>query len=49
MVLRRLLGWNMIDMTYMTLNETKAGLLRWDGKPFVNRPSFDDVPEQASH
>ena len=49
MVLRRLLGWSMIDMTYMKLNETKAGS-QWqsEGNRFVDRPSFDDLPEQAS-
>lgn len=47
MVLRRLLGWSMIDMTYLYLNETKAGAKRWDGKTFVDPPSFDDLPEKA--
>ena len=47
MVLRLILGWSMIDMTYMALNQTKAGLRRWDGKPFVDTPSFDDLPEKA--
>lgn len=49
MALRRLLGWSMIDMTYMKLIQTKAGSKRWDGKPFVDRPSFEELPEQARH
>lgn len=47
MVLRRLLGWSMIDMTYMMLNETTMGSSGWDDKPVVGRPSFDDLSEQA--
>ncbi|CAM9135005.1 unnamed protein product [Laminaria digitata] len=47
MVLRRLLGWSMVDMTYMTLNRMKAGERRWDGKPFVDPPSFHDLPEKV--
>eukprot|EP00904_Undaria_pinnatifida_P012659 jgi/Undpi1/8523/HiC_scaffold_25.g10990.m1 len=49
MVLRRLLGWSMIDMTYLYLNETKAGAKRWDGKTFVDPPSFDDLPEKIQN
>eukprot|EP00904_Undaria_pinnatifida_P012460 jgi/Undpi1/8344/HiC_scaffold_25.g10812.m2 len=49
MILRRILGWSMIDMTYITLNETKAGSRRWDGKPFVDTPSFDDLPEKVQN
>lgn len=37
----------MIDLTYCDLNETKAGDRRWDGKPFVDRPHFDILPEKA--
>jgi len=47
MILRRILGWSMMDMTYMKLNQTKAGLRRWDGKPLADPPSFDDLPEKA--
>lgn len=47
MVLRRILGWSMIDMTYMKLNQTKAGVRRYDGKPLLDPPAFDDLPEKA--
>lgn len=49
MALRRVLGWSMIDMTYMSMKVSKVGSKRWDGKPLVDRPSFDDLPEKASH
>lgn len=44
MVLRRLLGWQMIDMTYCSMYETKKGATRYDGKPLVNVPHFEDLP-----
>ncbi|CAN0081990.1 unnamed protein product, partial [Ectocarpus sp. 6 AP-2014] len=33
MILRSLLGWHMIDVTYASLNATRAGARRYDGKP----------------
>ncbi|CAN0308363.1 unnamed protein product, partial [Ectocarpus sp. 4 AP-2014] len=33
MILRRLFGWHMIDVTYASLNATRAGARRYDGKP----------------
>ena len=47
LVLRRLLGWDMIDMTYAKMKISTAGYTRWDGKLLVEKPSFDDLPEQA--
>ena len=47
LVLRHMLHWHLIDLTYCDLNETKAGTKRWDGKPFVDRPAFDSLPEEA--
>lgn len=47
LVLRHLLHWQLIDLTYMTLNETKGGSRRWDGKPFVDIPHFDDLPKEV--
>ncbi|CAN0281962.1 unnamed protein product [Ascophyllum nodosum] len=47
LVLRHLMGWHLIDVTYMTLNETKEGQRRWDGKPFVDRPDFDDLSKEV--
>eukprot|EP00903_Cladosiphon_okamuranus_P011852 g11134.t2 len=47
LVMRRMLHWHMIDLTYCDLNETKAGDRRWDGKPFVDRPHFDSLPEKV--
>ncbi|CAM9865086.1 unnamed protein product, partial [Laminaria digitata] len=43
MVLRRLLGWEMIDMTYSRMMETKSGSRRWDGKGLKDVPHFDDL------
>ena len=47
MVLRRILGWDMIDMTYTSMKVSEAGSYRWDGRPLVDRPPFDDLSEQA--
>eukprot|EP00904_Undaria_pinnatifida_P006312 jgi/Undpi1/2810/HiC_scaffold_14.g06187.m1 len=46
MVLRRLMGWEMIDMTYARMMETKAGSRRWDGKDLKNVPHFDDLSQE---
>lgn len=47
MVLRRLLGWEMMDMTYVSMYKTVNGAHRFDGKPLVSSPRFDDLPEQV--
>lgn len=47
LVLRHMLHWHLIDLTYRDLNETKAGTRRFDGKPFVDRPDFGSLPEKA--
>ncbi|CAM9764758.1 unnamed protein product, partial [Hapterophycus canaliculatus] len=44
MVLRRLMGWEMIDMTYERMMETKAGGKRWDGKVLKNVPHWEELP-----
>ena len=48
MVLRRLLGWSMIDMTYSSMYKTAKGAKRFDGKQLVDVPHFDDLPQQVS-
>lgn len=48
MVLRRLMGWEMIDMTYERMMETKAGGKRWDGKELKDVPHWQDLPEWVS-
>eukprot|EP00903_Cladosiphon_okamuranus_P017350 g15984.t1 len=47
MVLRRLLGWDMVDMTYLTKNETVDGARRYGGVTLVTPPQFDDLPEDV--
>ncbi|CAM9149828.1 unnamed protein product [Ectocarpus sp. 4 AP-2014] len=47
MVLRRLLRWEMVDMTYVSVFKTTAGARRYDGKPLVNSPRFEDLPVQV--
>ena len=47
MVLRRLLGWSMIDMTYSSMYKTKKGSTRFDGKQLVDVPHFDDLPQKV--
>ena len=50
MMLRRDLGWQMVDMTYSVLLETKAGERRgWDGRELKNRPRFSELPKQVQH
>eukprot|EP00903_Cladosiphon_okamuranus_P005816 g5759.t2 len=45
MIMRRLLGWEMIDMTYSKMMQTKAGSRRWDGKELKDVPHWDDLPD----
>lgn len=47
LVLRHVLHWHLIDVTYIILNETRKGAKRWDGAPFVNTPDFDDLPKEV--
>ena len=47
MVLRRLMGWHMIDMTYMTLRITKIPTRRLVGSKFEERPHFDELPTEV--
>lgn len=48
MVLRRLLDWQMIDMTYSVMYKTEDGSKRYDGKRLVNKPRFEDLPQNVS-
>ena len=48
MVLRRLMGWEMIDLTYSVMMETKKGVLRWDNQTLVDVPKFDSLPQWVS-
>ena len=48
MVLRRLMRWEMIDLTYSKMMETKKGVVRWDNIPLVDVPSFDSLPQWVS-
>ncbi|CAN0425901.1 unnamed protein product [Pylaiella littoralis] len=43
MMLRRLMGWDMIDVTYSVMMETKKGAKRWDDKVLVDVPAFDSL------
>eukprot|EP00752_Nemacystus_decipiens_P012934 g11447.t2 len=45
MVLRRLMGWEMIDLTYSVMMETKKGVFRWDNQALVDVPKFDSLPQ----
>lgn len=47
MILRSLLGWHMIDVTYASLNATRAGARRYDGKPLIDRPDFCHLSEEV--
>lgn len=47
LLLRHMLGWSLIDLTYVRVNGTKKGNKRWDGKPFVDEPHYDDLPEKV--
>ncbi|CAM9891608.1 unnamed protein product [Ascophyllum nodosum] len=47
MVLRKLMGWHMIDMTYMTLRITKIPTRRLVGSKFEERPHFDELPTEV--
>lgn len=45
MLLRRLMGWDMIDMTYSRMMETTGGTRRWDGKELKSVPHFDELSQ----
>ncbi|CAM9324747.1 unnamed protein product [Pylaiella littoralis] len=47
MVMRRLFGWSMIDMTYVTVLKTISGRKRYDGKKLVESPRFEDLPQHV--
>lgn len=47
MVMRRLLGWEMVDMTYVSMYKTVDGAHRFDGKLLVSAPHFEDLPEHV--
>lgn len=47
MVLRRMLRWDLIDVTYVSLYKTKAGSRRYDGKTLADVPHFDDLRPQV--
>ncbi|CAM9489564.1 unnamed protein product [Scytosiphon promiscuus] len=47
MVLRRLLGWSMVDMTYVSVLKTADGAKRYDGKSLVKAPRFEDLPGEV--
>lgn len=48
MVLRRMLKWDLIDMTYVPILKTMEGEHRWDGKPLVNVPHFSELKPQVN-
>ncbi len=47
MVLRRLLKWDMVDMTYLSMYKTVKGSKRYDGKELIDAPLFNDLPEHV--
>ncbi len=49
MVLRRLMRWEMIDVTYTKMMETKKGAIRWDNEPLVDVPTFESLPQWVSY
>lgn len=49
MVLRRLMGWSMVDMTYVSVLKTSDGAARYDGKKLVKAPKFEDLPKEVKH
>lgn len=46
-VLRDLMGWDMIDVTYSSMLKTQSGSQRWDGKELQNTPRFEDLPDSV--
>lgn len=48
MVLRRLMRWDLIDVTYVSLYKTTAGSRRYDGKVLADVPHFDDLRPQVN-
>ncbi|CAM9450759.1 unnamed protein product [Discosporangium mesarthrocarpum] len=46
-LLKRMLGWELIDMTYSVVMETDEGVKRYDGKTLKRVPKFDDLPKKV--
>lgn len=49
MLLRRLLSWDLIDVTYTTMLKTEQGIRRWDGKALGDVPHFEDLPQPVRY
>lgn len=51
LLLRRLMGWHMIDVAYVPVNESKRSKSSWvarDGTEVRGRrPHFDDLPREV--
>lgn len=47
-LLGRIMGWDMIDLTYTSLLENRAGAVRWDGKPLKGAPKVRDLDDEVS-
>lgn len=47
LLLRHMLGWSLIDLTYFSLNKNKEGTRRWDGKLLAGEPHFDDLSQEV--
>lgn len=47
LLLRHMLQWSLVDLTYVSINKTKQGARRWDGKPLVDKPRFGDLPKEV--
>lgn len=47
LLLGQMLRWELIDLTYVVVNETKEGNKAINGVSFVNPPDFEDLPQEA--
>lgn len=47
-LLGRILGWDMIDLTYASMLRTREGVRRWDDKPLTRVPKVEELDEEVS-
>lgn len=47
-LLQKMLKWDPVDITYCAMLPTKAGMMRWDGKPLKNIPKISELPPEVT-
>lgn len=46
-LLGKILGWDLIDLTYASLLENRDGFVRWDDKKVLKAPKPEDLDKNV--